>query len=1380
MPPLSYEKEILRSFVPTWRESLILYFKHGTLDKRKNHSLSKSVGTSQRVDSDFQNGLAIISSGIDTSRLLFYLLFYIANPLHIYENDSSVIRFNPNQFNSDTTDTNTVTIINSFKHKNGKRGQKRQKIDDYENSANCENTSKKHKNGLISDKSLNYSNSNYTTKFYYQLYNRPGSTTEEDELYNLSVKNSNLVLKSNSLYRKIFSMSESDFPNLTDRMHLFSDVNVQSTVTIYSHLVFVLGFEITDFENYETAYKYLTNKLFIDREKSSTGLKQLKSNPLNDPPGKEYCKVIPANSDQLVLPKLVFIDGSVVSSSRQQLYVNGGYFCINTRVLLNDILTSKILPEIIGGIVVMNAHQITEDCNIAFVIRLLRMRNKVAFVKAISNNVHCFKGHNLTYCLKNVFTKNVNLFPRCHQSIENVLNDTLVQPVTFEVSLPLSEIASEAYNSILKIIWTIVQSMKRLKYEVDMNKIVYTTNKLLIRLLRKQAKSTKVYHHLQNKTQNTQLSSKDFYIDVLLKFRRLLDHLLYTDPITFLEELDNIITENSNWVCTPNGIKLFKKSNERLFKIENDKIELNIEKNLKLEYIVDILRTPITNEQLVQIIKSNFKRYKIYDRVPNKHYNQFYIRNYLDKLKTKRKYLNLSVSRRRLVRIEKTHLMFFNKHFNSGRKLKRNVVIIVENFYLVDYLTKYFKCPDYHLTRLIQYLQSNLYHDSSVNTRENSSFISEYYTNINKKILNKSNIYNLYKILLRQLEQSDVNVEMLKSLNNVNNTNSPQTNNTPNVNKIRHKDKVDNEDNGENEEEELESGYVSESESDNEVFSIINEKPIDVNELMNYIDITVDFDKYIENSVYIVKSYSNINTTKIDKYDRLMTTLLNVNPCIILIYSPNVHVFRTIENYCAHKFARGDLRRKKMNFLQVHVLSYKDCLETHRFAKCLKSEVDAWSSLQNEKKSQVVRLDEGILLNRASLIGQVIVDTREMHCKLPFYLFNLGINVVPNVLEIGDYLITRDICIERKSFMDLQISLNNARLAKQISEMCSAYNNPFLLIEFEDEDLFHLPSTGFTKGGYNYIYIKLVILCCNFPKLRLIWSSSPKHSANIIKYLKANRTEPDLINNDYLIKNFRNRSEKLETRPETTTDNVSDNKTDHSLKVEEIKTENLKPETSVANIDTKTEDLVKAKVEDADATTEVPNSNANSNPNANVNTEDNDENINIPDETEKPGAENTTEVPESNPDDTTESANADDTKADDNVDTPEEAKPDETAETTVENVNPEPNVETKDPEDTVEDNLDNNEDEPSETVEKNEVKETVIGLKRPEFVKNRDALKILRNIPGVTSHNLSLILTRVKSLLHLSELSLKELCNFLPESEARLIHDYFNMPINLI
>ena len=59
-------------------------------------------------------------------------------------------------------------------------------------------------------------------------------------------------------------------------------------------------------------------------------------------------------------------------------------------------------------------------------------------------------------------------------------------------------------------------------------------------------------------------------------------------------------------------------------------------------------------------------------------------------------------------------------------------------------------------------------------------------------------------------------------------------------------------------------------------------------------------------------------------------------------------------------------------------------------------------------------------------------------------------------LQIGDYILTPDICVERKSVSDLIGSLNNGRLYNQCVGMCRAYVRPVLLIEFDPNKSFAL------------------------------------------------------------------------------------------------------------------------------------------------------------------------------------------------------------------------------------------------------------------------------------------------------------------------------------
>jgi DNA excision repair protein ERCC-4 len=62
----------------------------------------------------------------------------------------------------------------------------------------------------------------------------------------------------------------------------------------------------------------------------------------------------------------------------------------------------------------------------------------------------------------------------------------------------------------------------------------------------------------------------------------------------------------------------------------------------------------------------------------------------------------------------------------------------------------------------------------------------------------------------------------------------------------------------------------------------------------------------------------------------------------------------------------------------------------------------------------------------------VVVDVREFRSQLPCALFTRGMEVVPKTLEIGDYILTPDICVERKSLADLYASFQSGRLYTQV------------------------------------------------------------------------------------------------------------------------------------------------------------------------------------------------------------------------------------------------------------------------------------------------------------------------------------------------------------
>ena len=60
--------------------------------------------------------------------------------------------------------------------------------------------------------------------------------------------------------------------------------------------------------------------------------------------------------------------------------------------------------------------------------------------------------------------------------------------------------------------------------------------------------------------------------------------------------------------------------------------------------------------------------------------------------------------------------------------------------------------------------------------------------------------------------------------------------------------------------------------------------------------------------------------------------------------------------------------------------------------------------------------------------SQVIVDMREFRSTLPSLLHAAKVLIIPATLTVGDYILTPDICVERKSIPDLLASFSSGRL----------------------------------------------------------------------------------------------------------------------------------------------------------------------------------------------------------------------------------------------------------------------------------------------------------------------------------------------------------------
>ncbi|XP_044160730.1 DNA repair endonuclease XPF [Bufo gargarizans] len=258
----------------------------------------------------------------------------------------------------------------------------------------------------------------------------------------------------------------------------------------------------------------------------------------------------------------------------------------------------------------------------------------------------------------------------------------------------------------------------------------------------------------------------------------------------------------------------------------------------------------------------------------------------------------------------------------------------------------------------------------------------------------------------------------------------------------------------------------------------------------------------------------------------LTRVLHEVDPRYVVLYDADLSFVRQLEIY----------RASMQKTLRVYFLIYGGSTEEQRYLTSLRKEKEAFEKLIREKASMVIpeeregRDDTNLDLQRdvtpASNVtdtrkagGQqrknvqhnIIVDMREFRSELPSLIHRRGIDIEPVTLEVGDYILTPDICVERKSVSDLIGSLNNGRLYTQCVSMCRYYKRPILLIEFDPNKPFSLTSRSsiHQEISVNDITSKITLLTLHFPRLRILWCPSPYATAELFEELKQNRPQPD-------------------------------------------------------------------------------------------------------------------------------------------------------------------------------------------------------------------------------------------------------------------------------
>lgn len=254
----------------------------------------------------------------------------------------------------------------------------------------------------------------------------------------------------------------------------------------------------------------------------------------------------------------------------------------------------------------------------------------------------------------------------------------------------------------------------------------------------------------------------------------------------------------------------------------------------------------------------------------------------------------------------------------------------------------------------------------------------------------------------------------------------------------------------------------------------------------------------------------------------LQRTLAEHLPNNIVMYVADISAIRQIEVYQNNNPSID---------LKVYFLIYGGSVEEQEYLTSLRREKEAFHRLINTKTTMVIPEDQDgkteDLTEQSDLDidtrkggvpkpevpNTVVVDMREFRSELPSMLYARGIKIEPVTLQIGDYILSPDICVERKSISDLIGSLNNGRLYNQAIAMTRHYSKPMLLIEFDANKPFCFQGNYYASKDVQNTLItsKLQLLTLHFPRLKLVWSPGPHATAQLFEELKQGKEQPDPI-----------------------------------------------------------------------------------------------------------------------------------------------------------------------------------------------------------------------------------------------------------------------------
>jgi DNA excision repair protein ERCC-4 len=754
--------------------------------------------------------------------------------------------------------------------------------------------------------------------------------------------------------------------------------------------------------------------------------------------------------------------------TREKMYSQGGIFSITSRILVVDLLTNLLDPETITGLVVLHADRIVATSLEAFILRIYRQRNKVGFLKAFSDNPEPFTtGFSpLATMMRNLFLRKASIWPRYQLTIKKSLEGKKKAEV-IELEVPMTDAMRDIQNAIMECVEVSIGELKKGSSGLEMEdwNIDSALHKNFDTIVRRQLDP--VWHRVSWKTKQI--------VNDLTVLRGLLHSLLTYDAVSFNRHLDTILAAHtpppgstrqnqSPWLFLDAAHTIFDTAKRRVYTGKTD------DKSSSDGASLDNLH-PVLEEQPKWALLADV-----------------------------------------LEEIDR------DLYFNPVLRDDSNGTILI-------------MCTDTATCRqLREYLQNM--HVRTDGQEADDEGEARNTPSAAFMLRRKLRDYLKWKKEFAKISVA-LFAENQKALNGASDpragSNGSYRGKAP-PNKRRR----------------VRGGGSAGSapiRAANGSILAVEDKPLQIATLLSEIrptdaealqkaevvaDPLDDMEDFYE--LYDMKDLVVIHAYDGDSDDHILE---EVKPRYVIMYELDPAFIRRVEVYRSSHNDRN---------VKVYFMYYGGSVEEQRYFSSVRREKDAFSRLIKERANMSVvmtldahgiedpqesflrtintRIAGGGRLAATATPPRVVVDVREFRSSLPSLLHGRSMVIVPSMLTIGDYILSPNICIERKSIKDLISSFKDGRLYSQAEAMFQHYKAPMLLIEFDQNKSFTLEPFADLSGSLSSVNAanassdlqsKLVLLTLAFPRLRIIWSSSPYQTAEIFESLKTQEEEPDPI-----------------------------------------------------------------------------------------------------------------------------------------------------------------------------------------------------------------------------------------------------------------------------